>query len=92
MGSARGDFYGHRIATDEINFRNASPELGLINPGVGGNKNTGEKNNDNDSDSDSGIETIADVLNDIGGLAVTMASTGMAQTFYEVSESAREEP
>ncbi|GAW18727.1 hypothetical protein ANO14919_082080 [Xylariales sp. No.14919] len=30
MGSSGGDFYGHRIATDEINFRNASPELGLM--------------------------------------------------------------
>lgn len=29
MGSSGGDFYGHRIATDEINFRNASPEIGL---------------------------------------------------------------
>ncbi|KAI0536342.1 hypothetical protein GGR58DRAFT_475722 [Xylaria digitata] len=30
MGSVGGDFYGHRIATDEINFRNASPEFGLL--------------------------------------------------------------
>ncbi|KAI1420261.1 hypothetical protein F5Y12DRAFT_138917 [Xylaria sp. FL1777] len=30
MGSTGGDYYGHRIATDEINFRNASPELGLM--------------------------------------------------------------
>ncbi|KAI0408595.1 hypothetical protein F4802DRAFT_604839 [Xylaria palmicola] len=30
MGSSGRDFYGYRIATDEINFRNASPELGLM--------------------------------------------------------------
>ncbi|KAI1180280.1 hypothetical protein F4777DRAFT_574040 [Nemania sp. FL0916] len=30
MGSSGGDYYGHRIATDEINFQNASPEPGLM--------------------------------------------------------------
>ncbi|XTI96085.1 hypothetical protein V2W45_1474948 [Cenococcum geophilum] len=30
LGGSGRDFYGHRIATDEIDFRNASPEFGLI--------------------------------------------------------------
>ncbi|KAI1101791.1 hypothetical protein F4804DRAFT_288640 [Jackrogersella minutella] len=30
LGGSGRDFYGHRIATDEIDFRNASPEMGLI--------------------------------------------------------------
>ncbi|KAL7624088.1 hypothetical protein AAE478_005645 [Parahypoxylon ruwenzoriense] len=30
LGSSRHDFYGHRIATDEIDFHNAFPEMGLI--------------------------------------------------------------
>ncbi|KAI3321669.1 hypothetical protein HD806DRAFT_503144 [Xylariaceae sp. AK1471] len=29
LGGSGGDFYGHRIATDEIDFHNASPENGL---------------------------------------------------------------
>ncbi|KAH9905914.1 hypothetical protein F4778DRAFT_683566 [Xylariomycetidae sp. FL2044] len=30
LGSSGRDFYGHRIATDEIDFRDASPEMGLV--------------------------------------------------------------
>ncbi|KAI1456210.1 hypothetical protein F4805DRAFT_248214 [Annulohypoxylon moriforme] len=30
LGGSGRDFYGHRIATDEIDFHNASPEMGLI--------------------------------------------------------------
>ncbi|KAI1447322.1 hypothetical protein F5Y02DRAFT_407370 [Annulohypoxylon stygium] len=30
LGGSGRDFYGHRIPTDEIDFRNASPEMGLI--------------------------------------------------------------
>ncbi|KAI1093343.1 hypothetical protein F5B19DRAFT_482755 [Rostrohypoxylon terebratum] len=30
LGGSGRDFYGHRIATDEIDFRNASPEMGLM--------------------------------------------------------------
>ena len=29
-GGGSGDLYGHRIATDEIGIRNASPETGLM--------------------------------------------------------------
>ncbi|KAI5924982.1 hypothetical protein F4810DRAFT_106034 [Camillea tinctor] len=29
LGASKGNFHGHRIATDEIDFRNASPEPGL---------------------------------------------------------------
>ena len=29
-GGGSGDLYGHRIATDEIDIRNASPETGLM--------------------------------------------------------------
>lgn len=28
--SGGGDFYGHRVATDEIDFRNGSTEMGLM--------------------------------------------------------------
>ncbi|KAI0832948.1 hypothetical protein F5Y06DRAFT_290312 [Hypoxylon sp. FL0890] len=30
LGGSGRDFYGHRIASDEIDFHNASPELGLL--------------------------------------------------------------
>ncbi|KAI0098325.1 hypothetical protein F4776DRAFT_529397 [Hypoxylon sp. NC0597] len=30
LGGSGRDFYGHRIASDEIDFHNASPEIGLI--------------------------------------------------------------
>ncbi|KAI1205068.1 uncharacterized protein F4807DRAFT_465038 [Annulohypoxylon truncatum] len=30
LGGSGRDFYGHRIVTDEIDFHNASPEMGLI--------------------------------------------------------------
>ena len=29
-GGGSGDFYGHRVATDEIDFRNGSTEMGLM--------------------------------------------------------------
>ncbi|KAI0013167.1 hypothetical protein F4779DRAFT_439241 [Xylariaceae sp. FL0662B] len=30
LGGSGREFYGHRVATDEINFHNASPEIGLM--------------------------------------------------------------
>lgn len=159
MGSSGRDLYGHRIATDEINFRNASPELGLMkywesyimrkkyllcsmlqklvegqdwasrkdearqdltsmitsraNQGIAMASNLAGANNsssndkkmpDNnkiidddsgsDSDSDShpasssNWDTITETLKDMGGLAMDMASAGLAQKYYQ-SRAAR---
>ncbi|KAI1111218.1 hypothetical protein F5Y14DRAFT_426195 [Nemania sp. NC0429] len=129
MGSSGGDYYGHRIATDEINFRNASPELGLmrswekymmkkkyrlcsliqklleskdrsshkallqqdlaskiterINQGKAGVAGGTAADEMEESDADSETEPIADTLKAISGLAVDVASAGIAETFYE---------
>ncbi|KAI1376006.1 hypothetical protein F4677DRAFT_454623 [Hypoxylon crocopeplum] len=123
LGGSGRDFYGHRIATEEIDFHNASPEMGLIKyweyymmqkkyrlcsilqklmeskewsnfkMEMGQNiirkvaKEAGvaeqEDGPGEDSDDEDGDKALSDTLKDLGGMALTMATAGLKQQFYE---------